>query len=304
MQHAAPLRLLTDTALPILIVCVLIVCVLSNASLAAPSPVRLNELSDTVQALLDAHDRIKAETRAADIPAYAEARNLLATARERMATGETAAARDLLQRAYDDATQVIIGDRAGQTLTTQRTDQYAVRPATDRDTALVEARIEAVRALADAYGRVAPEKGGIDHGALAEVDRRLEAAQSLTLTNRAAEARIQAEAAYAHVSTLVIGVRQGDRLVKTLAFDSPADEYTYELDRHASYRMLLRLSVAEQGKENGTDFRRAETEAESGKAMADTEAKAGHWPEAIRLLERSTARVVDAIRASGRFIPG
>lgn len=303
MRHAAPLRLLTGTAMA-----VLIVCGLSNASLATPSPARLSELSDTVQALLDAHDRIKAESRAPDsraedTPAYGEARNLLATAREHMAAGETASAHDLLQRAYDDATQVVIGDRSGQTLTAQRPNQYKVSPTADRDAALVAARIEAVHALTDAYGRVAPEKGGIDQGALAEVERRLEAAQSLTLTGRVAEARVQAEAAYAHISALVIGVRQGDRLVKTLAFDTPADEYSYELDRHSSYRMLLRLTVAEQGKEDGNDFLRAETEAETGKAKAAAEAKAGHWPEAIRLLERSTARVVDAIRATGRYIP-
>ncbi|MBX9634426.1 MAG: hypothetical protein K2X44_05530 [Magnetospirillum sp.] len=301
MRHAAHFRPLARTALAVLFLSVL------NASplAAAPSPVRLNELSDTVQALLDAHERIATDAHVAQkSPAYLKSRDLLAAARERMAAGETALARDLLQEAYNGATQLIIGDRSGQTLSTQRTDQYAVRPKADRETALVEARVEAVRALADAYRRVAPEKGGIDAGALAEMERRLEAAQSLTLTGRAGEARVQAEAAYAHVSALVIGVRQGDRLVKTLAFDTPADEYFYELDRHASYRMLLRLTVAEQGKEDSPEFHRTEAEAETGKAQAAAEAQSGHWPEAIRQLERSTARVVEAIRAAGRFIPG
>jgi hypothetical protein len=296
VRHASHLRALVLTAT--------LLCGSATALATQPNPARMEELSNTVQALLDAHDRIAADTRMTPPASYHEARALLLAARERLAKGETGAAQAMLNRAYENATQVVIGDRAGQTLTTQRAGQYQVRPTADRDRALVEARIEAVRALVDAYRRVAPEKGGIDHGAMAEVDRRLEAAQSLVLTGQPAEARVQAEAGYAHISALVVGVRQGDRLVKTLAFDSPAEEYAYELDRHSSYRMLLRLTAAEQGQEESPEVRRAEAEAERGKAMAATEAQYGHWPEAIRLLERSTAGVVGAIRASGRFIPG
>lgn len=270
-------------------------------AIAAESAARLDDLATTAQSLLDAHARIAADTGilAESTPGYLEARKLLADGRRQAGGGDLAAARRLLQQAYEAATQLIVADRTGQVLATRRSDQYAVKPVENRNLALAEARIEAVHSLLDAYRRIAPEKGGLNQGAVDEVTWRLEMAKVAAVTGRTNDARIEAEAAYATISTLVMGVRQGDRLIKTLAFDRPEDEYRYEQDRFASYRMLLTLAVAEQGKGAATH-----PEAEAITAQAAEAAQAGNWPDAIRLMEKATAALVQAIRATGRFIPG
>lgn len=285
---------------PLIRLALLVGLSLPSAALAQ-SAARVDELAATTQSLLDAHARIAADSgiRPESTPGYGDARTQLDEGRRLAATGDAAGARRTLQQAYEAATRLIVADRSGQKLATSRADQYAVKPAADRDLALAQARIEAVHALLDAYTRIAPEKGGINVAARDEVTRRLEMAQAAAVTGRTRDARTEAEAAYATISALVMGVRQGDRLVKTLAFDSPADEYHYEQDRFASYKMLLTLALAEQGKEAPP----LPAETQGLAVQADEAARAGRWPEAIRLMEKATATLVQAIRATGRFIP-
>lgn len=270
---------------------------------------RLEELADTAQSLLEAHQRIAKEEgahAADDRKTLKEAEDLLRHGRRKLAAGNAVEAQSAFQQAYQMATALVIGDRTGRTLATSRPDQYATGGATDRRVALVEARIESIRALTDAYRRVADEKQISDRSRLDEVGRKIEAARAALVLNRFDEARREANAGYELASSLVVGVRQGDTLVKTLAFESPAEEYRYELDRHASYKMLLRLAMAEEGAPRGAQMvaERAEIESALLSEMAETEAQKGRWAEGVKLLEKASATLMQAIRASGKFIPG
>jgi hypothetical protein len=282
----------------------------SAAAVAAPPPGAVEDLADSVQALVDAADRITAEDGEAEADQMIlgrKAAELLARGRRQLAEGDRAGAQATLKTAYDAATQVIVGLRSGKTQVNRRKDQYTVgaNAKTDQQVALLDARIQTVKALAEAYRRVIEEKGGGDRARLADALRRVEAAQGMVLLGRLPEAQREVAGAYEQVSDLVVGVRQGDKLVKTLVFDSPADEYRYELDRLTSYRMLVRLTAAEDGNAAtmAATIERAEAQAVLLGERAADEAKENRWPEAVRTLESATTLLADVLRLSGKWIP-
>lgn len=276
---------------------------------AAPAATRYEELADTVQSLLDAHDRITKETGelyADELKRRGEAEALLGDGLRQLAAGKVAEARTALQQAYQLATELIIRDRSGQTLATRRSDQYVTSPLKDRNEALVQARIESVQALTDAYRRVAEEKQLSQPPQMEAIQRTIEEARAALFIGRSQEALGLVNAAYEQASAVVVGARQGDTLTKTLAFESPAEEYRYELDRFASYKMLLQLAMADDTLPVGMRqiAARAEIDAALLEDGAETEARKNRHAEAVKLLESASAVIMKAIRASGRFLPG
>ncbi len=169
-------------------------------------------------------------------------------------------------------------------------------------------RKESVTALATAHDRIATEKGMKDmNEALQErVAADLAASDKLLAQGKGDEARATLDATYETVKASLEGLRSGDTLVRELNFETPEDEYHYELDRNDTHRMLVEVLLAE--KMQASPMRKTADGfiAKAGELRQQAEQAAGKkkFEEAIRLLEDSTKEFIRAIRSAGVYIPG
>ena len=171
-----------------------------------------------------------------------------------------------------------------------------------------DARRESVTALATAHDRIATEKGMKDMNATLQqkVAADLAASDELLAAGRGDEARAMLDATYESVKASLEGLRGGDTLVRELNFETPEDEYHYELDRNDTHRMLVEVLLAE--KMQASPMRKTADGfiAKAGELRLQAEQAAGKkkFDEAIRLLEDSTKEFIRAIRSAGVYIPG
>lgn len=158
-------------------------------------------------------------------------------------------------------------------------------------------------ALRDALLRLSQEAGR--EGATAQVatvDRLLADAAAAAVGEHWEVAQGMATQAMDAARAGVRQIREGTTQVRALVFATPADEYRYELDRYASYRMLFETTVAPETLNEAIAARRRE--AESRFAAAEAEAAAGNYAKAITLLEEASQRWIAAMRAAGIYLPG
>ena len=89
-------------------------------------------------------------------------------------------------------------------------------------------------------------------------------------------------------------------------FDTPAEEYAYEIDRNDSLGMLVNVLLAERMEGNETLAGQVGAQvaiAQSLRGEGETLAAAGQYDDAIATLEASTLELVKAIRRAGIYIP-
>lgn len=217
-----------------------------------------------------------------------QARESARLAREALASGDLPSASSL---AEDAAKHLIAAARLAR-------DEGAH---TDESAAELRLRMDSARALLAALRRIGAEKSSPDTAGLAaRIEASLAEAKAHADAGRTADARPLAEQAYLLAKAGVTAMRGGDTLVRSLKFESKADEYQYELDRNETHAMLLALTLKNQ------PFGMSEGLERSRSLRRDAEAKAarGEHAEAIRLLEESTRELVRGIRAAGLYIPG
>lgn len=276
----------------------------SRAEEVIPSRQRLEEMAATIQSLLDARDRIAAEQKTV-AAGRGEAAAFLVKGRELVAAGSFAEANRVLRQGYEKATAQVIGLRSGQRLETARNGQYSTGAKGDADGPVVKDRTDTTRAMLEAYRRIVAEKGKTDPHGIGRVEELIATTTGYEKAGRLADARRAIGQAYDIVTAMVASVRQGDRLVKTLKFDNPAEEYAYELDRNNSFRLLLKMARgADAASPSARQGDLAQRDADSLREQAEKAAAAGRYAEAVRLLEQATSHLANAIRASGLFIPG
>jgi hypothetical protein len=169
-------------------------------------------------------------------------------------------------------------------------------------------RKESVTALAKAHDRIASEKGMKDMNRTLQdkVAADLAVSDELLAQGKGDEARAMLDATYESVKASLEGLRGGDTLVRELNFETPEDEYLYELDRNDTHRMLVEVLLAE--KMQASPMRKTADEfiAKAGELRKQAEKVAGKkkFEEAIGLLEASTKEFIRAIRSAGVYIPG
>jgi hypothetical protein len=169
-------------------------------------------------------------------------------------------------------------------------------------------RKDSVTALATAHDRIATEKGmkDMNEALQARVASDLAASDELLAQGKGDEARVMLDGTYESVKTSLEGLRGGDTLVRELNFETPEDEYHYELDRNDTHRMLVEVLLAE--KMQASPMRKTADGfiAKAGELRKQAEEAAGKkkFEEAIRLLEDSTKEFIRAIRSAGVYIPG
>lgn len=171
-----------------------------------------------------------------------------------------------------------------------------------------DSRKESVTALATAHERIATEKGMKKENAALQqkVAADLAASDELLAAGKGDEARASLDATYESVKASLENLRGGDTLVRELNFETPEDEYHYELDRNDTHRMLVEVLLAE--KMEASPMRKTADGfiARAGELRAQAEQAAGSkkFEEAIQLLEESTKEFIRAIRSAGVYIPG
>lgn len=162
-------------------------------------------------------------------------------------------------------------------------------------------------ALLEAHDRIMQEKGTTQlHAALLDViEPDVRAAESLLAAGDIDQARDRLDRAYDSTRIAVENSRMGETLKRELKFDTPEDEYRYELDRNETHRMLLTVLLDEKMKDERI---RGKVDgfvevADKHRAVADDLARQQRFEDAIKELERSTAELVKAIRGAGVYIP-
>jgi tetratricopeptide (TPR) repeat protein len=171
-----------------------------------------------------------------------------------------------------------------------------------------ENRQSSLDALLAAHERIMKEKGKsqLHTLLLTEIEEDTAMADSLMADGRIEEARVYLDKAYEVTMLSVEHSRTGETLTRELKFDTPRDEYAYELDRNDTHRMLVTMLLKDKLENKNTQNRIAGfmEAADSYRDAALKHADAGNFDEAIGALELSTGQLVKAIRGAGVYIPG
>jgi tetratricopeptide (TPR) repeat protein len=171
-----------------------------------------------------------------------------------------------------------------------------------------ENRKSSLDALLAAHKRIMDEKGKsqLHTLLLAEIEEDSGMAEALLVEGRVAEARLHLDNAYEVTMLAVEHSREGETLTRQLKFDTPQDEYVYELDRNDTHRMLVTVLLKEKLESERTRNRVAGflEEADRYRETAFEHADAGRFEDAINALELSTNELVKVIRGAGVYIPG
>jgi len=171
-----------------------------------------------------------------------------------------------------------------------------------------ERRLATVKAMMDAQSRVAKEKALTGNVASKReaITKYMEEAEAYAKLGRYDQANVTLDKAYAAVTQDVSSMRSGDKLVKDLKFDTPHDEYVYEIDRNDSHIMLLRLQLAEKPPMGGyaEQIEALRREADDMRKQAEVQGNGKNYPEAIKTLGDSTQKLIRALRMAGAYIPG
>lgn len=169
-------------------------------------------------------------------------------------------------------------------------------------------RKSSLDALLAAHERIMKEKGKsqLHTLLLAEIEEDVGMADALLAENRVAEARTHLDKAYEVTMLSVEHSREGETLTRQLKFDTPRDEYVYELDRNDTHRMLVTMLLKEKlesefTKKRVSGFLEA---ADKYRESALEHADAGRFEDAISAMELSTNELVKVIRGAGVYIPG
>jgi Trp operon repressor len=171
-----------------------------------------------------------------------------------------------------------------------------------------ENRKSSLDALLAAHKRIMNEKGKsqLHTLLLAEIEEDAMMAESLLAEGNVDQARFHLDKAYEVTMLSVEHARDGETLTRQLKFDTPRDEYAYELDRNDTHRMLVTVLLKDK-LENEATRNRVSGFLEAADEYRETaleHADAGRFSDAISALELSTNELVKVIRGAGVYIPG
>lgn len=169
----------------------------------------------------------------------------------------------------------------------------------------LDARLASARALLAAQRRIVQEKkpGPEAEATATRIDGLLTEADREAGEGRVDAARPLADQAYLLARVSIESLRRGDTLVRSLTFASPQEEYTYEIDRNDTHRMLIQVVLADR-RDAQPLMQGFVDRATTLRQKAESLAAGGDHAGAIRELESSTRELVRAIRAGGIYIPG
>jgi len=226
----------------------------------------------------------------------------LAKRREAIRLYETAAAGGDIEMRQSQLNQAVamLYEAVGLVKNGAHGDEKALRDFANRKSSL--------EALLAAHERIMDEKGKsqLHTLLLAEIEEDFNMAETLLAEGKAAEARIHLDKAYEVTMLSVEHARTGETLTRELKFETPKEEYEYELDRNDTHKMLLTVLLEEKLKDERVQKKVAGfiDAADGHRITAIDHASKGQYEQAIDALELSTKELVKAIRGAGVYIPG
>lgn len=275
-----------------------------SLSAAANDDVILAARAASVAALVEAGDRLYGQCdcapRIGDL--LAAARTIRTEALAMQSAGDTAAA---LER-YDQAYQLLkltVRSIAEQTVVSGSPAAEGRGAASDT---LQARRAEAeatLESLLLAYGRLA------DATALREMTARVERlrfeADQAWHAGDFDRGLLNLKAAYHQLKQSIIPLRDGQTLVTTLTFETPRDEYLYEMDRHDTHLLLVNLMLERDPEDLAGEAAVRALVDESMRLhwLAHLRAEAGDYPQAVAALEQASELLIRLLRTSGFSIP-
>ncbi|HGG59068.1 MAG TPA: hypothetical protein ENK26_04015 [Gammaproteobacteria bacterium] len=168
-------------------------------------------------------------------------------------------------------------------------------------------RLTEVDSLRGAFLSISREKG-IDPGTVCDepsYQRMLNEATQRAAKQDYQNATILVDAMYNTMSVAVTSLRNHETLEYKLVFNSPKEEYEYELNRYRTLTLLLRMKQKEVSLNPAREaaMRRHVAEAESLWNDAKSQAGDGHHDIAVKHLESAIARLGDALGILGMYMP-
>ncbi len=136
---------------------------------------------------------------------------------------------------------------------------------------------------------------------LLQLDVLLSEATKLADGARLSEANKKMAAAYKLVVEEISRLRAGQEVVMSLTFETPADEYAYEVKRFTSNLTMVDMMVAE-GRADGAKRTLVDRFVEEGqrlRSMAEIEAGGRRHKEAVSVMEQASVQLTRALQAMG-----
>lgn len=172
-----------------------------------------------------------------------------------------------------------------------------------------DSRMESVKALLAAQKRISAEKhqGAKGVETSNKIEAKMREATALAAAGKLEQGRVLLDQVYITTRTEIESMRTGDTLVRSLNFANKEEEYTYEVDRNDTHKMLVKVLLDEKRAGNANLDSMVQKYLEKAAALrTEAEGMAGKkdFESGIRLLEDSTKELVRAIRGAGVYIPG
>ncbi len=205
--------------------------------------------------------------------------------------------------AYEKTRSAVESVRGGQTL--GASSQVSKAPSKRlRD---YKTKLRSINALLAAQQRIADEKASPEQKQQMKrtVSALLNSAKDYANANDYELAINTINQAYKIITASIEQLRGGETLVRTLKFETPEEEYHYELDRNNTYKMLIHSLVKDKKTMHITErVQQFLDEAEALRKLGERQARDGDFDAAIASMEKSTRNLIFAMRNAGFFIPG
>lgn len=259
----------------------------------------------SIQALSEAHSAIAKKNGKSELVEQLDhqIRGDMAQADNLRASGDYVKGRAALDKAYLQVRAAVEKIRGGQTLGELSSNGNGVSPLQKE----YETRLRSVHAMLEAQQRIADEKASTEQKEqlMRTVSALLNSAQDYAASADYEQAAKTVKQAYQIITASIEQLRGGETLVRTLNFETPEEEYHYELDRNDTYKMLIHMLVEDKKTMEVTDrIEQFLDQANALRQLAENQARSGEFVEAIKSLEQSTRNLIFAMRNAGFFIPG
>lgn len=163
----------------------------------------------------------------------------------------------------------------------------------------LEAQISSYRNAVHELVR-AGKDGGAGQVLVDQVDLKMNEAKRLEASGRLSDANRVLTEAYRQVTKGLSDMRFGQTVTQSLKFDTPADEYAYELRRYSSNEMIVSMMVE---RDSASPSKRMVDNLVSEGQRLHTEAKeyaqAGNYKAAVAAMEQAVGQLNRALQMLG-----
>lgn len=153
------------------------------------------------------------------------------------------------------------------------------------------------------YEQMAKKKGrqNVPKVDLDQIHAVMDAAQGLARDGKYDEAVSMLSSAQDTLTSALTQLLAAESLTYELKFETPKEEYEYELSRYLSYEELVPLAIEQRqpSEQALAQMRQLVDRAKEIKRLAEPEARKGNYKEAIQMLQGATSHIERALQVVG-----